>query len=367
MNILQKIADDFGDINALWDGLLTNPETGIKGDADDIAQRKSVFGTNVIRTKKPKSIWKLIWSAMNDLTLVTLMVAAAVSFGLAFVAPPEKSSGVIVSESHSNWIEGAAIMVSVVLVVLITAYNDHKKENQFQALKDRIDKEVKCSVIRSGQPLQVLVSELVIGDVCQVKYGDLIPADGIIVASNDLEMDESSLTGESDYVKKDSANNPLIFSGTHVMEGSGRMVVTAVGVDSEAGNIMKMLGNVAKTKEEKAQLRLHKKEVVKAEKLKKKAAKGKPSNNTAVITISEATDDPNDLQMAMINNQQVTHNNDQANSNEDGMANIPLQENELHNDGASQVEESKGGKSVLQMKLTKLSGSIGFAGKKFDY
>lgn len=191
-----------------------------------------------------------------------------------------------------------------------------------------------------------------------VKYGDLIPADGIIVASNDLEMDESSLTGESDHVKKDSVNNPLIFSGTHVMEGSGRMVVTAVGVDSEAGNIMKMLGNVAKTKEEKEQLRNNRKEQVKAEKHKKKATKVTPPNNSTVITVSEATNDPNDLQMDMLNAQQVAHNND-----EDGMINVPLKENDHHNDGASQLEESKGGKSVLQMKLTKLSGSIGFAGK----
>ncbi len=340
--------------------MLTNPETGIKGDADDIAQRKAAYGVNVIRTKKPKSIWKLIWSAMNDLTLVTLMVAALVSFILAFIAPPEKSSDVVVTESHSNWIEGAAIMVSVVLVVLITAYNDHKKENQFQALKDRIDKEVKCSVIRSGQPTNVLVSDLVIGDVCQVKYGDLIPADGIIVASNDLKMDESSLTGESDHVKKDSINNPLIFSGTHVMEGSGRMVVTAVGVDSEAGNIMKMLGNVSKTKEEKAQERLQKKENEKAKKLKNRAPKVSPNSQQAVITISEAGDEANDIQMSMLNDQQVS-SDDQPHGGEDGVVAGTGPSHE--HDGPSQVEESDGGKSVLQMKLTKLSSSIGFAGE----
>lgn len=60
-----------------------------------------------------------------------------------------------------------------------------------------------------------------------------MPADGIIIQSNDLKVDESSLTGESDHVKKGETHDPLLLSGTHVMEGSGRMVVTAVGVNSQ--------------------------------------------------------------------------------------------------------------------------------------
>lgn len=69
-----------------------------------------------------------------------------------------------------------------------------------------------------------------------------MPADGIIIQSNDLKVDESSLTGESDHVKKGEHIDPLMLSGTHVMEGSGRMVVTAVGVNSQAGIIFALLG-----------------------------------------------------------------------------------------------------------------------------
>lgn len=86
-----------------------------------------------------------------------------------------------------------------------------------------------------------------------------MPADGIIIQSNDLKVDESSLTGESDHVKKGEHNDPLLLSGTHVMEGSGRMVVTAVGVNSQAGIIFALLG--AAQSEDDAQ--------------KKKAKKGK--------------------------------------------------------------------------------------------
>lgn len=72
--------------------------------------------------------------------------------------------------------------------------------------------------------------------------GDLLPADGIVLQSNDLKVDESSLTGESDHVRKGESYDPMLLSGTHVMEGSGRMLVTAVGVNSQAGIIFALLG-----------------------------------------------------------------------------------------------------------------------------
>lgn len=65
--------------------------------------------------------------------------------------------------------------------------------------------------------------------------GDLLPADGVLIQSNDLKIDESSLTGESDQIKKSLEFDPILLSGTHVMEGSGRMVIVAVGVNSQTG------------------------------------------------------------------------------------------------------------------------------------
>ncbi|NXT98726.1 AT2B1 ATPase, partial [Buphagus erythrorhynchus] len=72
--------------------------------------------------------------------------------------------------------------------------------------------------------------------------GDLLPADGVLIQGNDLKIDESALTGESDHVRKSLEQDPLLLSGTHVMEGSGRMVVTAVGVNSQSGIIFTLLG-----------------------------------------------------------------------------------------------------------------------------
>ncbi|NWV27584.1 AT2B1 ATPase, partial [Origma solitaria] len=81
--------------------------------------------------------------------------------------------------------------------------------------------------------------------------GDLLPADGVLIQGNDLKIDESALTGESDHVRKSLDKDPLLLSGTHVMEGSGRMVVTAVGVNSQSGIIFTLLGATGDDEEDK--------------------------------------------------------------------------------------------------------------------
>ncbi|KFV84046.1 Plasma membrane calcium-transporting ATPase 1, partial [Struthio camelus australis] len=81
--------------------------------------------------------------------------------------------------------------------------------------------------------------------------GDLLPADGILIQGNDLKIDESALTGESDHVRKAVDKDPMLLSGTHVMEGSGKMVVTAVGVNSQTGIIFTLLGAGGEEEEKK--------------------------------------------------------------------------------------------------------------------
>lgn len=89
--------------------------------------------------------------------------------------------------SH-GWIEGLAILISVIVVVLVTAFNDYTKERQFRGLQSRIEGEHKFSVIRQSEVKQIGVSDIVVGDICQIKYGDLLPADGILIQSNDLKV-----------------------------------------------------------------------------------------------------------------------------------------------------------------------------------
>lgn len=74
-------------------------------------------------------------------------------------------------ESEAGWIEGAAILLSVVCVVLVTAFNDWSKEKQFRGLQSRIEQEQKFQVVRGSQVIQLPVADLVVGDIAQIKYG----------------------------------------------------------------------------------------------------------------------------------------------------------------------------------------------------
>ncbi|XP_073958845.1 plasma membrane calcium-transporting ATPase 3 isoform X2 [Choristoneura fumiferana] len=225
--------------------LYTSPTDGLSGSKADLQHRREVFGSNLIPPKPPKTFLTLVWEALQDVTLIILEVAAVVSLGLSFYKPSEDASEIghiDEEEGHYQWIEGLAILISVIVVVIVTAFNDYTKERQFRGLQSRIEGEHKFAVIRGGEVNQVSINEIVVGDICQIKYGDLLPADGILLQSNDLKIDESSLTGESDHVKKGESFDPMVLSGTHVMEGSGKMLVSAVGVNSQAGIIFTLLG-----------------------------------------------------------------------------------------------------------------------------
>ncbi|XP_040894572.1 plasma membrane calcium-transporting ATPase 1-like isoform X1 [Toxotes jaculatrix] len=344
---LTKIQKCYGDVNGLCARLRTSPVEGLDGNSEDISRRKKEFGQNVIPPKKPKTFLQLVWEALQDVTLIILEVAAVISLGLSFYKPPDaerqhcgSAAGGVEEEgeAEAGWIEGAAILLSVVCVVLVTAFNDWSKEKQFRGLQSRIEQEQKFTVVRGGQVIQINVSEIVVGDIAQVKYGDLLPADGILIQSNDLRIDESSLTGESDHVKKSVSEDPMILSGTHVMEGSGKMVVTAVGVNSQTGIIFTLLGAGEEGDgdgEEKAEKEKKKKEKdKKKEERKKKEKKDKKSKK----------DDKG-----------------KKGKNKDG-ANVEMQP--LNEDGESEKKKNlpKKEKSVLQGKLTKLAVQIGKAG-----
>ncbi|MEE6480309.1 hypothetical protein FKM82_012530 [Ascaphus truei] len=247
---VQKIQECYGDVYGICTRLKTSPHEGLNGHPADLERRQEVFGKNLIPPKKPKTFLQLVWEALQDVTLIILEIAAIISLGLSFYRPPggqdntcvEAGGAVEEGEGETGWIEGGAILVSVVCVVLVTAFNDWSKEKQFRGLQNRIEQEQKFTVVRGSQVIQIPVADIVVGDIAQIKYGDLLPADGVLIQGNDLKIDESSLTGESDQVKKTQSKDPLLLSGTHVMEGSGKMVVTAIGVNSQTGIIFTLLG-----------------------------------------------------------------------------------------------------------------------------
>ncbi|XP_046502195.1 plasma membrane calcium-transporting ATPase 1 isoform X2 [Equus quagga] len=332
---LRKIQESYGDVYGICTRLKTSPNEGLSGNPADIERREAVFGKNFIPPKKPKTFLQLVWEALQDVTLIILEIAALVSLGLSFYRPPEgdnalcgqPSVGEEEGEGETGWIEGAAILLSVVCVVLVTAFNDWSKEKQFRGLQSRIEQEQKFTVIRGGQVIQIPVADITVGDIAQVKYGDLLPADGILIQGNDLKIDESSLTGESDHVKKSLDKDPLLLSGTHVMEGSGRMVVTAVGVNSQTGIIFTLLGAGGEEEEKKDE--------------KKKEKKNKKQDGAIENRNKAKAQDGAAMEMQPLKSEEGGDGDEKDKKK----ANLPKKE-----------------KSVLQGKLTKLAVQIGKAG-----
>ncbi|TMS38440.1 hypothetical protein L596_005168 [Steinernema carpocapsae] len=260
-----KLSSEYSGIEGLCQRLKVNPVIGLNNDPSDLNQRRTKYGSNTIPSTKSKSFARLVFDACKDPTLIILVIAGFLSLALSFYEPGQQMAKVPVSNSTSTiggtiqnstqpadeedegthdtaWIEGVAILICVVIVVLVTAINDFSKERQFRSLQAKIETGQRFSVVRDGKTFDVPVSELVVGDVIRVKYGDLIPADGFVLQSDDLKIDESSLTGESEHVKKNLDEDPVLLSGTYAMEGRGKMLVTAVGVNSQTGIIMTLLG-----------------------------------------------------------------------------------------------------------------------------
>ncbi|VDK32176.1 unnamed protein product [Taenia asiatica] len=237
---VKYLNERYGGIQGLCRKLKTSTHDGLSGS--DFQERREVFGTNVIPPKPPKHFCTLVWEAMQDVTLIILIVAAFVSLGLSLYTKYVDAASQDETEGEAGWIEGVAILVAVIVVVLVVAFNDWSKERQFRGLQNKIESDHKFAVIRQGQLVQLPISDILVGDVCQIKYGDLLPADGVLIQCNDLKIDESALTGESDQVRKGENKDVCLFSGTNVVEGSGRIVITAVGVNSQAGIIFALLG-----------------------------------------------------------------------------------------------------------------------------
>lgn len=95
----------------------------------------------------------------------------------------------------------------------MTSFNDWSKERQFRGLQSKIDSDQKINVLRDGVINEMCVKDILVGDICHITYGNSIPTDGIVLESNDLKIDEASLTGEAALIKKDSVDKPILFSG----------------------------------------------------------------------------------------------------------------------------------------------------------
>lgn len=221
--------------------------------ADRFFDRKRVFKDNRLPVKKGKNIFQLMWITYNDKVLILLSIAAAISLGVGLY----QTFGTKHDAEHPpiEWVEGVAIIVAIVVVVVVGSLNDYQKERQFVKLnKKKEDREV--NVIRSGKTIEMSVYDILVGDVMHLEPGDMIPVDGIFIEGHNVKCDESQTTGESDLIRKRPADevyaaienhenlrklDPFILSGAQVTEGLGTFLVTSTGVNSSYGKTLMSL------------------------------------------------------------------------------------------------------------------------------
>ena len=260
-NVAKKDDDDDDDIADVGPGALRRRTTSFsamkKKPEEYYTDRRRIFNDNRLPDKKAKSIFELAWIAYNDKVLILLTAAAVISLALGIYQSVKPKDG----EARIQWVEGVAIVVAIVIVVVVGAANDWQKERQFVKLnKKKEDRVVK--IIRSGKSREISVHDILVGDVMHLEPGDMIPVDGIFISGHNLKCDESSATGESDLLRKTpgdevynaieshhnvSKMDPFILSGAKVSEGIGLFVVTATGVNSTHGKTMMSLREDSQT------------------------------------------------------------------------------------------------------------------------
>ncbi|KAI5476993.1 Ca2+-transporting ATPase [Pseudohyphozyma bogoriensis] len=271
--------DKLGGIKGLMSGLKTDRKKGLSGEGGEgdvpLEERVRVYGVNRTPTKKTKSLLQLMWMAYQDKVLLILSVAAIVSLALGLYqdlgTPPDTYESTscannLCTEPQVDWVEGVAITIAILIVVLVGAVNDWQKERQFQKLNAQKE-ERNVKVIRNGGERLMSVYDVVVGDVLIVEPGEIVPVDGVFLSGHNVKCDESGATGESDAVRKVSYEelkdetvetkkaDCFLISGSKVLEGVGSYVVTGVGESSFHGRLMMALQG--DTEETPLQLKLN--------------------------------------------------------------------------------------------------------------
>ncbi|XP_015696709.1 calcium-transporting ATPase 5, plasma membrane-type-like isoform X2 [Oryza brachyantha] len=223
------IFHEVGGVGGLSDLLKSDVDRGINPNEDDVMLRREIFGANTYPRKKRRSIWHFVFEACQDLTLVILMVAAAISLSL----------GMATEGIKDGWYDGGSIFFAVFLVIFVTATSDYRQSLQFDHLNEE-KQNIQVEIIRGGKRIGTSIFSLVVGDVVPLKIGDQVPADGVLISGHSLAIDESSMTGESKVVHKDQ-KAPFLMSGCKVADGCGSMLVTGVGTNTEWGMLMSNL------------------------------------------------------------------------------------------------------------------------------
>ena len=197
---------------------------------EQVKQSREQHGKNVLTPPQRTSLWKLYLDKYRDPIIQILLVAAFVSLILAFI--------------EKNFMETIGIFVAVFLATTVGFYFERDAAKKFNLLT-ALSEEQPVKVRRNGKVMEIPRHDVVVGDVVLVEVGDEVPADGELIVCNDLQINESTLTGEPVTEKSLEGGGDgayprnVILRSTMVMNGRGEFVVTAVGDATEIGKVAK--------------------------------------------------------------------------------------------------------------------------------
>ena len=202
----------------------------------DVKNNLSKYGKNVMKQKKPKQWYNyLLESLFSTFNLILLGIVFVLLYTDVILTTPPNYANIIV------------ILVLIIASTLLEFFEVYRSTKAAEKLKNLVS--VKTTVLRNGKVTKVLSEDITVGDVVVLSAGDLIPADLRIIESKDLYVVQSSLTGESDSVKKVSESeqkgkiedisdlDTICFMGTNVMSGSAKGIVISVGDNTYFGKV----------------------------------------------------------------------------------------------------------------------------------
>eukprot|EP00879_Flechtneria_rotunda_P008884 GHRR01009304.1.p1 GENE.GHRR01009304.1~~GHRR01009304.1.p1 ORF type:complete len:758 (+),score=252.63 GHRR01009304.1:345-2618(+) len=233
--------------------LQSNLSTGLS--QQQVADRRRQYGYNELEKEPGTPLWKLVLEQFDDMLVKILLLAALVSFVLAYLEEGSAEDGI------RAYIEPLVILLILVLNAIVGVWQESNAEKALEALKELQSEHAK--VIREGKLVSDLPSrELVPGDVVELATGDKVPADLrlMVLKTATLRAEQASLTGESQAVLKSTeavqevncelqAKECMLFAGTAVASGSGIGVVTSIGMKTEIGKIQSQIAAASEEEE----------------------------------------------------------------------------------------------------------------------
>ena len=203
---------------------------------NEVKESREKNGSNALSKAEQESIWAKLLEGFKDKMIIILLVALAINVVFVFMGQAE-------------WYEAVGIAVAVLIANTVSVFSEYKNESKFQQLQEEASR-TKCKVFRNGSLQEILIDDIVVGDILKLESGDKIPADGIIL-DGEIKVEQSSLNGETKEATKkplgenqlgdtkDLLNEYYLFRGTVVCNGECIMQVATVGDNTIYGELSK--------------------------------------------------------------------------------------------------------------------------------